>query len=104
MKKIYLDEIEDKSRELINFSKNDVALEIEELKKIPNNFIWEGLVKDKYLIGYNNRINKLSELNNNVSKIAEFLLRVNEDYHGANQRIDNAYEELLNEIKAWGDE
>lgn len=104
MKKIYIDEIEEKSHELISFSKNNVALEIEELQKLPNSFIWEGLAKDKYLTGYNNRINKLNELNNNICKIAEFLLRVNEDYTGANQRIDNAYEELLSEISVRGDD
>ena len=104
MKKIYLNEIEEKSRELVSFSRNDINVRIEELKKLPSNLVWKGLAKEKYIVGYNNRINTLSELNNNVCKIAEFLLRVKEDYNGANQKIENAYEELLAEIKTRSDE
>lgn len=104
MKKVYLDEIEEESKELIDYSKVNIANKIEDLRKLPSNFVWEGLAREKYVTGYNNRVNKLSELNDNVCKIAQFLLRVKEDYNGANQRIENAYEELLTEIKARGDD
>jgi len=98
-KKIYLDEIEAKSIELANFSKNDIANELEELRKAPTKLVWEGLAKEKYLVGYNKKVDHLIELNNNICKIAEFLQRVKDDYNGANEKINNAYEELIGELK-----
>lgn len=99
MKKIYLNELEEKSIELANYSKNDINLELEELKKIPNDFVWVGPSKDKFVTGYNKKVERLVLLNNNICKIAEFLLKVKEDYNSTNEKINNAYEELLNEIK-----
>lgn len=99
MKKVYLDEIEEKSVELANYSKNDIAKKIEELRLLPTTFIWEGPVKEKYISDYNKKIEKLNELNNNMRKIAEFLVHVKDDYTDANRQIDNAYEELINSLK-----
>ena len=102
MKVIYIDEIEKKSNELANFSKNNIAIEIKQLKELPQKFVWKGLAKDTYINGYNKRINKLVELNNNICKIAEFLKNVASDYTDTNNKINNAYEELLSEIKPHG--
>ena len=99
MKVIYIGEIEEKSNELANFSKNNIATEIDQLKELPQKFVWKGLAKDTYVSGYNKKINKLIELNNNVCKIAEFLVTVANNYTDANSKISNAYEELLSEIK-----
>ena len=102
MKKIYLDELEDVTNELINCSKNDIAKEIEELKLAPNNFNWNGLAYDTFMDGYNNHINKLIKMNNNLNDLGEYLKIVNEKYRDANYKIDRAYEELLNEFKRIG--
>ena len=42
MKKVYLNELENTGNEIINYSKNDIASKIEELKLAPNNLVWEG--------------------------------------------------------------
>ena len=98
-KKIYLNEIEEKSSELASFSRNNIHNELEELKNAPNKLVWEGLAKERYLNLYRKKLNHLYELNNNVCKIAEFLQRVKDDYDGANDRINNAYEELISELR-----
>ena len=100
MKKVYLDEIEEKAGEIISFSKNNINEKIVELKESTNGFIWQGLGHSSYVNGYNARLNKVMELNNNMTKIAEYLLRVREDYDNANHRIDNAYNELLDEFES----
>ena len=98
MKKIYLNEIEAKGEELIRYSKNDINTKIEELKDTTKNFVWQGTAYDTFMKGYNAKINKMTELNNNMAKIAEYLLRVKDDYANANEKIENAYNEFLDEV------
>ena len=102
MKVIYIKEIEEKSDELVNYSRNVIGNDIDELKSLPNKLIWKGLAKDTYVNNYNKKMNKLNELNNNICKIAEFLKEVSGNYNEANSKINNAYEELLSDIQQEG--
>lgn len=102
MKKIYLDELEEKENEIVNYSENNIKGKIDELNKLTNNFVWEGKAHDSYVGGYNKRINKLIELNNGLTKIGKFLLSVKDNYQDANNKVSNAYEELLAEFKKIG--
>lgn len=102
MKRIYIDEIEDKCNELMTYSKKDIASEIEVLKNLPNQFVWQGLSNEKYVNLYNKKVQKLMILNSNMCKIAEFLSRVSEDYNNANDKVNNAYEELLSSFERVG--
>ena len=102
MKKIYLDELEEKENEIVNYSENNIKGKIDELSGLTNNFVWEGKAHDSYIGGYNKRINKLIELNNGLTKIGKFLLSVKDNYQDANNKVSNAYEELLAEFKKIG--
>lgn len=102
MKKIYLDELEDISSELISYSENNIANKIEELKQTPNSFIWQGPAYNSFITGYNTKINELIKMNNGLTSIAKYLINVKESYGNANSRIDNAYEELLSEFQRIG--
>lgn len=104
MKKVYLDELEPKAQELINFSQKNIKEKIDELKLLTNDFVWQGKAHDSYIRGYNNRINKIEELNNNLTKIANFLLSVKDNYHNVNEKINTTYEELLSEFERAGSE
>lgn len=102
MKKIYLDEIESKGNELVNFSKNNIASKINELKDAVSKFEWEGIAHDTYVNGYYNRINRIVELNNKLCKLSQFLLQVREDYGTANGKIETAYEEIIDDFRRLG--
>ena len=102
MKKIYLDELESISNELINYSQKNIADGIEELKLSTNNFIWQGPAYNSFINGYNLKIYELEKMNEELTKISKFLLSVTDSYSNTNLKISNAYEELLNEIKAMG--
>ena len=102
MKKVYLDELENSSNELINYSQNNIGKTIEELKKSPNNMIWQGTVHNSYIAGYNKKIEELVKMNNGLTNLAKYLLSAKESYSNANARINNAYEELLSEMKRIG--
>ena len=97
--KVYIDEVEDKGLELVNYSKNNIASTINDLKSAPSNFIWGGLGYQSYILQYNIKMKKLEKINENLSKIAEYLLTVKEGYEDANYKINNTYEELLNEYE-----
>ena len=99
MKKVYLDELESTCNELVNYSQNSIANKIEELKQAPNNFVWQGLAYDSYVNNFNTKIDKLIRMNNSLTNLAKFLLSAEENYNNANERINNAYEELIEEIK-----
>lgn len=102
MKKIYLDELEIREQELVNFSENNIKNKIEELRELTNGFVWEGKAHNSYIAGYNKRIDKLVSLNEGLTKIGKFLFSVKDNYQDANNRINNAYEELLEEFKKLG--
>ena len=102
MKKIYLDELEEKENEIVSYSQTNIKEKIDELNKLTNGFIWEGKAHDSYIMGYNKKINKLLELNEGLTKIGKFLLSVKDNYQDANNRVNNAYEELLAEFKKLG--
>ena len=102
MVKVYLDEVENKANELVNYSKNDISLKIEDMKNLTDKFIWKGQASESFISGYKNKINKLAELNNKMSKIAEFLFTVNSGYQETNERVNNMYEELVEEFKKAG--
>lgn len=99
MKKIYLDEVEEKGSDLMNFSRIEISQKIEELRLAPNNFIWQGRAHASFMESYNKKIDTVTKLNDNFVKIAEYLLQVKDDYHNTNQQIDNAYNELLSDFE-----
>ena len=99
MKRVYLNELEEVSGELISCSQNDITNKIEELKQATNNFVWQGMAYDSYMRGFNIKINDLSRMNEGLTKIAKFLLQVGENYNNTNEKINNAYEELIEEFK-----
>ena len=99
MKKIYLDEIEEVEKELVNLSEKNIS----ELKLLPNSFIWNGKANTSYVKEYNKIIKKLEIMNNGLTKIASFLLAVKDEYQTTTNKIDNAYEELADEFRKLGD-
>ena len=44
-------------------------------------------------------LDKLIRMNNSLTNLAKFLLSAEENFNNANERINNAYEELIEEIK-----
>ena len=102
MKKVYLDELSKKSSELIDYSKNNIANKIEQIRLLSESIIWKGPGSIEYLNNFNSKINQLVKLNNNVRKIAEYLLDVADNYNLANNRINSMYEELLKESNKRG--
>jgi hypothetical protein len=95
MKKIYLGEIEQAGNDLINFSKNDINNKIEELKELPRKFVWETPTSNSYIEMYENMINKISNINNDLIKLAEFLLMADSDYSESNNKITKAYDDFI---------
>ena len=102
MTKVYLDELEDVSNELVSYSQNNISREVEELKLATNNFIWQGPAYNSFIDGYNTRINELIKMNECLTKIANFLSVVKDNYSDTNVKINNAYEELLEEFNRIG--
>ena len=102
MKRVYLEELESTGNNLINYTQNNMAKVIEELKLATNNFVWQGPAYNSYIKGYMVRIQRLEKLNNDMKKIAEYMLRVKDEYSNANGKIENAYNELVDESKRIG--
>ena len=102
MKKVYLDELDEVSSELISYSQNDIANKIEELRLSTNNFVWQGQAYNSYINGYNLKIDELVKMNHGLTSLAKFLALVKENYGNVNEKINNAYEELLEEFQRIG--
>ena len=104
MKKIYLDEVRATGEELIQFTKNDITSKIEELKLVTKDLIWQGQAYNNFIEGSNAKIVKLEQMNDSLSNIANFLITVNDNYGETNRKIDNAYEELIEDFKKVGEQ
>lgn len=102
MKKVYIDELEEVSNELIDYSENNINNKIEELKQSTNNFVWQGQAYSSYIRGFNTKINDLMRMNNSLTNLAKYLLTAKESYSDVNFKIGNAYEELLEEFQRIG--
>ena len=102
MTKVYLDELEDIGSELVSYSENNISNGVEELKVATNNLIWQGPAYNSFITGYNTKINELVKMNESLTKIARFLLIAKDNYSDTNARINNAYEELLEEFNRIG--
>ena len=99
MPKVYLDELEDKGNELINYSKNNISNTINELKNATDNFIWKGPGYQSYISQYKTKMDKLEKINNNLSKIASYLIIAKDGYEDANMDINSMYEDLVDEYE-----
>ena len=98
MNKVYLDELESIGNELVNYSKNEISSKIDELKNLTNNLEWNGMGYETFIEGYNNRINKIIEWNDNLTRMASFLLTAKDDYTDTNENIESKYNENLEEL------
>ncbi len=101
--KVYLDELEEESLKIINYSKNDINDKIEELKMIVNEMNWQGKARDTFVNEYNHRINKLKRINDKVRMFGEYLKFCKEHYGETNEKLKKSWEEYLNEIEKDGE-
>ena len=99
MKKVYIDELETKGIELVNYSQNDISEKIDELKSIKEEFKWNGIGYLAYINQYDAVLNKIERINNNLSLIAKFLLDVKDGYEEVNMDINGVYEKALEDYE-----
>ena len=99
MPKVYLDELEEEGTKLVNYSKNDINEKINELAKATSNFVWNGPGYQAYITEYNSKIKMIQKINNNLTKIASYLIDAKEEYSDTNNQINSKYEELLDEYE-----
>ncbi len=96
--RVYLDELENKSRELINYSKKDITDKINELKLLGEEIIWHGPAHDNYIKEYNKRIEKLQALNNKICLFGEYLKFCSEHYGETQEKLTKNWNKYLDEI------
>lgn len=97
--KVYLDELEEESNKLINYSKNDINNKIEELRKIIYEINWQGNARDSYINEYNNKIEKINNMNSKIRMLGEYLKFSKEHYGETQEKLKKNWEEYLNELK-----
>ena len=102
--KVYLDELDEKSRELVSYSRNNIGVKIDELANVFKDTTWKGNASNKFITGYNQKINKLRRLNNNMEKLALFLRDSHNDYSDTNNSLNNTWNNILDEIRSANDE
>ncbi len=96
---VQLDELEDKSNELINYSKNDINNKIEELRKVVSEFTWKGPSHDAFINGYNERIKKITSINNKMQLFGEFLKFAQNDYKETNAKLMDSWEKYITTLE-----
>lgn len=106
MKKVYLDELEETGNELVNYSKNEISSKINDLKNVTKDLDWNGIGYETFVEGYNKKVNRIVEWNENLTKMASFLLTAKNDFNDTNEDIEKQYNEslseLIEELKAMG--
>ena len=100
---VELDKLDNKSNELLKYCQNEINDKIMELEKYKNSFIWEGIGHDSFINLYNDEIIKLKTLKNNMEKISNFVMLFKNNYYDTNSKLDNSWDEYLQEVKKRGD-
>ena len=96
---VKLDELEEKCNEIINYSKNDISQKIDSLDKLKNNFEWTGKTHNSFITGYNDEIEKMKEINQQMTLLGEFLLSFQTDYDNTQKKLDAMMQNYLDELE-----
>ena len=102
--KIYLNELEEQTNKLVTFSKNDINTKISELKTIFDDVNWQGKGHNTFINGYNNKINYLEKMGNNILLLTEYLTNCHNDYSETNDKLIKSWDKFMDEIKGGNDE
>lgn len=102
--KVYLDELENKSNELVNYSKIDIANKINEIKNSFDGISWNGKAHSTYINGFNKKITKLERLNKNMELLARYLVECHNDYDSINHDLGKKWDDFIDELKGDFDE
>ena len=97
--KIYLDELSDASRRLINYSNNDINNKIMEIKSIGESIKWNGPAHDKFIDGFEKQIINLEKLNAKIRLFGEYLAHAEESYNDTNNDVNKTWNNYLDEMK-----
>ena len=101
--KVYLDELEEESLKIINYSDKEIHDKIEELKVLGDEINWHGGAHDKFIIEYNEGIKKLNKLNRKIRLFGEYLKFCKDHYGETQEKLRKDWEEYLDEVKKKGD-
>lgn len=97
--KVYLNELDDKSNELINYSKNNIASKIDELSMVITDIDWYGNAGNKYKLGYDKKIIKLKKYGENIEKLGKYLAESHNSYKESNDDLERSWNDFLDELK-----
>ena len=100
--KIYLDELAEKSDELIKYSKTNIKEKIDELSIVFDDVNWYGKASSTYIKGYNEKIKRLRRINDNLELLANFLKNGYSNYNEVHSSLRKSWEEIVDEKR--GDE
>ncbi len=96
---VELTTLEEKSKELISYSKNNINDQILNLQKAVNDIDWSGPAKEAFDIRYNKLINDLNKFNSNIELFGEYLLFFKNNYGEANDKLMKSWQEYIDTIK-----
>ncbi len=102
--KIYLDELEEKSNKLINYSKHNIDNKVNELDSLFDDMKWSGRGYNTFISGYKSRINKLKKYSNNLTKLAIYLKDGFNNYNETNDKLVKSWDNFIDELKGDNDE
>ncbi len=97
--KIYLNELDDTSKKLVRYSKNDIKNKINEIKDIGMSLNWKGPAHDNFMNGFNKKIENLNLLNDKICLLGEYLDNCYSSYNETSNKVNNSWEEYLSEMK-----
>ena len=96
--KVYLDELDDKCTELINYSKDNIGTKINELEIIFDDIKWYGKAHSTYISGYQEKITRLKRINNNLELLAKYLKECHDNYNDTNNSLGKSWNDFLDEM------
>ena len=101
--KVYLDELEEESNELVKYSNEKINPKINELKTLFDDVIWAGKGYNTFINGYNQKIKYLEKAGNNIELLAKYLTNAEKDYREVNGKIVNSWNDFVDEISGDSD-
>ena len=101
---VYLEELEEKSLEIIGFSRLNIEDKINELEAIVKDFKWTGKGHDIYVDNYLKKIIEFRKMNKKMALFGEYLQFCSEHYGETHEKLNKSWKEFLDKKKVIDDE
>lgn len=92
-------ELQKIGREIKEELQEEYINQVNKLMELKNKLEWEGQAKDKFVIIYEEKINKLSQFSHIINNMGDFMVYSSSKYDSKTEEVETEYKKYNSKIK-----